>query len=70
MRKRILPIAMILAIGAGAYAATARSERPDCPGRIVCPVTGELVCRDRCPLGKQVVVDQRSELPACCRERE
>lgn len=29
----------------------ARKERADCPGKIVCPLTGELVCRDRCPLG-------------------
>ena len=25
------------------------SERPDCPGKIVCPQTGERVCRDQCP---------------------
>lgn len=24
-------------------------DRPDCPGKIVCPLTGEIVCRDRCP---------------------
>lgn len=24
-------------------------DRPDCPGKIVCPITGELVCRDGCP---------------------
>ena len=73
MLKRILPIAMIVGIGAGvtAYAAaSARSERPDCPGKIVCPLTGELVCTDRCPLGKQGAPDQTTELPACCRERE
>ena len=23
--------------------------RPDCPGKIVCPLTGEEVCRDLCP---------------------
>ena len=27
----------------------ARAQRPDCPGKIVCPLTGELVCIDRCP---------------------
>ena len=27
-------------------------ERPDCPGKIICPLTGELVCKDRCPLGE------------------
>jgi len=25
------------------------SDRPDCPGKIVCPRTGGLICRDRCP---------------------
>ncbi len=72
MRKRILHVVIVLAIGAGvtAYAATARSERTDCPGKIVCPLTGELVCTDRCPLGKQGAVDQISELPACCRQPE
>ncbi len=27
-----------------------RAERTDCPGKIICPATGELVCRDKCPL--------------------
>ena len=26
-------------------------QRPDCPGKIVCPLTGGQVCADRCPLG-------------------
>jgi len=25
------------------------SQRSDCPGKIVCPITGDEVCRDRCP---------------------
>ncbi len=25
-------------------------SRPDCPGKIVCPLTGEEVCKDLCPL--------------------
>jgi hypothetical protein len=25
-------------------------DRPDCPGQITCPLTGQLVCRDQCPL--------------------
>jgi hypothetical protein len=73
MRKRIIPVVMLLAVGAGvtAYAtATARSERPDCPGRITCPLTGELVCKDRCPLGEQAAADPTNELPACCRARK
>lgn len=29
----------------------AGAERADCPGKIVCPITGELVCIDQCPAG-------------------
>ena len=25
------------------------AERQDCPGKIVCPQTGEQICRDKCP---------------------
>jgi len=28
--------------------ATADSGRADCPGKIVCPQTGKLICRDKC----------------------
>ncbi len=24
------------------------ADRPDCPGKMVCPLTGELICKDRC----------------------
>jgi hypothetical protein len=37
--------------GCASTALVASAERPDCPGKIVCPLTGELVCADRCPLG-------------------
>lgn len=33
----------------GMTLATASSERADCPGKIVCPLTGEPICRDKCP---------------------
>ena len=29
--------------------AQSRVERPDCPGKITCPQTGEIICRDKCP---------------------
>ena len=70
MHKRILIIVILSAAAAGVttYATTAdRSERPDCPGQIVCPLTGEPVCADRCPLSKLSVHNHRSALPACCR---
>jgi len=39
--------------------ATANTERADCPGKIVCPETGKLICRDKCP-----TIDQnRSDCP-------
>ena len=53
MLKLMTPIALIAAaaIAATAYAVSSSSStgRADCPGKIVCPLTGELVCRDRCP---------------------
>jgi len=41
-------ILTVAAFGAMRWAA-ASTEQPDCPGKIVCPLTGELVCRDQCP---------------------
>ena len=34
---------------AGIVYAQSSTERPDCPGKIVCPETGKLICRDQCP---------------------
>lgn len=47
---RLLVLTGVLALGGIGWAA-ASSERPDCPGKIICPLTGKLVCKDRCPLG-------------------
>ncbi len=69
MMKRIVPVAVLLALGAGitAFATSDRAERPDCPGKIVCPLTGEPVCQDRCPLGA-TATEEVTGLPACCRQ--
>lgn len=51
-------------VGAYAIAGSGKATRTDCPGTIVCPLTGESVCRDRCPLG-----DTQRETPSepsCC----
>lgn len=53
--KKILMLALLLALTLGAASALtadggATPERLDCPGKIECPLTGELVCKDRCPL--------------------
>jgi hypothetical protein len=38
-----------VAVAAYAVAANVSAGRADCPGKIVCPQTGQLVCRDQCP---------------------
>ena len=47
-------MAAAAALGGAGWASTgqtASAERADCPGKIVCPITGELVCIDQCPAG-------------------
>ncbi len=39
----------VLAAFSGYGVATTQSDRPDCPGRVVCPLTGQEICADRCP---------------------
>ena len=46
----IVALAVVGIAGLGGLKlARADADRPDCPGRITCPQTGELICRDRCP---------------------
>ncbi len=54
MRKsKTLTLASAATVGlaavAGIVLAQSRAERPDCPGKITCPQTGEIICRDKCP---------------------
>lgn len=57
-------------VGAVAWARPT-TERSDCPGKIVCPLTGELVCKDRCPLGAEKSVQKDADsVPACCRAKK
>lgn len=54
MTRRTLAAFGAAALAAGALGAvglsTTGSGRADCPGRVRCPLTGEMVCRDRCPV--------------------
>lgn len=44
----------LLSVGVGWMTTQAADfVRPDCPGKIECPLTGELVCRDQCPATDQ-----------------
>ncbi|MCA9288161.1 MAG: hypothetical protein KDA05_06235 [Phycisphaerales bacterium] len=61
-------IGVVTASAVGAYMATQPTvEREDCPGKIICPITGELICADQCP---QAVADTVSlpvaDVPSCC----
>lgn len=54
MRKAALwTAAVVLALAGGLFAynrTLAQGDRADCPGKIVCPITGEVICSDQCPL--------------------
>lgn len=75
MFKILIATALLGGVGLAAVpfsgALGSAQNRADCPGRLVCPLTGELVCRDRCPLDAQGDADVEtdailSDLPACC----
>jgi hypothetical protein len=54
----------------GPYSGT--SDRPDCPGKIVCPLTGDLICADLCPLeadARDVSLPVADTQPSCCAPR-
>jgi hypothetical protein len=44
----VLPMVGLIAV-AGIVYAQSGTQRDDCPGTISCPLTGEVVCRDKCP---------------------
>lgn len=80
MTRRTLIVSAIAAglvglAGFAAFAAAAAAGRPDCPGKIVCPQSGQLICRDRCPTVDpnrpdcpgRIVCPQTGEL--VCRDR-
>lgn len=70
-RKRFITLAAatLAASSLGAFGlASTQAGRPDCPGKIVCPLTGELVCKDRCPIDKERAATNGEALPACCRK--
>lgn len=52
-KRWTLPVVALAALGLAMLGAVklvaADADRLDCPGKIVCPLTGKLVCKDRCP---------------------
>lgn len=73
MRKRIAWSIVALGnvgtgLGAYALAGSGHVGRPDCPGTVVCPLTGEAVCRDRCPLNAEQR-EKATRAPCCAGSR-
>jgi len=72
--RRLVVLVGAVTLGAIGLAA-ASSERSDCPGKIVCPITGKPVCKDQCPARDanrsdcpgQIVCPQTGKL--VCRDR-
>lgn len=61
--------AVVLTGGLFAYQlAFASGGRADCPGKIICPITGEEICKDQCPLGAEKAKD--AAVPDCCRGKK
>ena len=50
--KLLLTLAAVAILSGAAYSTSLATmgERSDCPGKITCPIDGEKVCKDRCPL--------------------
>lgn len=81
----LLTASVLLAVASVAPTVQTDSSRPDCPGKITCPLTGEEVCRDRCPLQESPALQSNGETssapaksgccagvneePSCCRDR-
>lgn len=73
MRKTLTILAVVALIGGGvALAASGTTDdvlqdpsRADCPGMIECPLTGEMICADECPL--QTGDDANANVSPCCK---
>lgn len=62
MRNKVLLSLAVAVVVGGVVAysfASATTQRADCPGKVICPITGEEVCKDQCPL----LDSQRADCP-------
>ncbi|MEX1027021.1 MAG: hypothetical protein WD049_03300 [Candidatus Paceibacterota bacterium] len=46
----VLGLLLMLGVSVAAYGFSQAGEQADCPGKVDCHLTGEEVCKDRCPL--------------------
>ncbi len=71
MRKFLIVLGALALVGggvafAGSYLGADRPRDParvDCPGQVQCPLTGEWICADQCPLRAG---DAAAPPPPCC----
>ncbi len=68
MKRTVLWAALAVSLLAGGLVAVAvyDSGGSDCPGKIVCPLTGEVICKDQCPLGLGAAVTSPETTSRCC----
>lgn len=50
--KNMLVALAVVGIGVGSVTAYTHATRSDCPGKIACPLTGQVICKDKCPAKK------------------
>ena len=65
-------IVLISLIGFGGWAATKASDvESPCPGKVTCPITGQLICIDKCPLQtvKATPVKTLKSKGSCCSKK-
>ena len=68
MKKPLLVLALVTVSLAGAvFAYRAATTRADCPGKVVCPLTGQVICADQCPLAGES--QAQAEVPSCCKAK-
>lgn len=56
-KSKVISLLTVSALAVLALAAAAMTGGSDCPGTITCPLTGKVVCIDRCPA---------NATPSCC----
>lgn len=63
MKRNVIRAALaVLILTGGVFAyRTVTAARADCPGKIVCPLTGQVICADKCPMA--------AEVPSCCKSK-
>ena len=75
MRRTLIALAVLALVGGGVAIASSGTSndvlkdpnRADCPGLIECPLTGEMICADECPLADGEKAD--ADVPPCCRDK-